>query len=622
MATAAWQQARPPIKTVPMPASPAAQTISIGDALAQIRANLRANPALALHQAQMVREAVPQLAEAHRLEARALIALGREDEAQRAELAAISASVHDPELMEAGAALAANDLPRAEPILRNRLKAVPHDVAAIRMLAEIAGRLGRYRDAENLLRRAVELAPAFHAARSNLATVLHRQNRTEEALAELDVLMAQDADNPTHFNLKAAALGRIGEYEEAAALYRAVLAQVPEQPKVWMSQGHVLKTLGQRDESIAAYREAIRIAPHLGEAWWSLANMKTVRFTDADLAAMEGALGEARLSIEDRFHLEFALGKAEEDRIADDPRRAEKAFGHYLRANATRRQLLDHDPDEIHQQVARHKALFTCEFIESRAGQGHDAPDPIFILGMPRAGSTLIEQILSSHSMVEGTMELPDIPALAARVGREGGGYPRALADLDADAVAAIGRDYIARTRVQRKSEKPLFIDKLPNNWVHAGFIHLILPNAKIIDARRHPLDCCFSNFKQHFARGQSFSYDLADMGRYYADYVDLMAHFDAVMPGRVIRVIHEELVEDQETVTRRLLDALGLPFEEACLRFWENDRAVRTASSEQVRRPINRDGVDQWKRFDPWLGELRTALGDVLDAYPAAPAR
>ena len=264
--------------------------------------------------------------------------------------------------------------------------------------------------------------------------------------------------------------------------------------------------------------------------------------------------------------------------------------------------------------------MCTPDFFAARTGAGSVAPDPIFILGMPRAGSTLIEQILASHSLVEGTMELPDIPALAARTGRDGGGYPQALAALDPAALADLGAQYCERTRIQRKTDKPFFIDKLPNNWVHVGFIHLILPNAKIIDARRHPLDCCFSNFKQHFARGQGFSYGLADMGAYYADYVDLMAHFDDVLPGKVIRIFHEAMVEHQEAQSRALLDALGLPFEGACLRFWENDRAVRTASSEQVRRPINRDGMDAWKPFEPWLGPLKDALGDELTAYPAVP--
>ncbi|HEY0027996.1 MAG TPA: sulfotransferase [Allosphingosinicella sp.] len=522
--------------------------------------------------------------------------------------------------MEAGAALAGGRLAEAEAALRPHLKEKPTDVAAIRMMAELAARLGRLGDSENLLRRALELAPAYHAARANLATVLHRQGKPMEAVAVLDRLLGDDPDNPSHQNLKAASLGRIGSYEEALALYEQVLARVPAQAKVWMSYGHVLKTVGRREDSVAAYRRALAEAPALGEAYWSLANLKTVRLGPEDIAAMEAGLARPEVTAEDRFHFHFALGKA-----LEDAGEAERAFGHYAQGNRLRREGIDHDPDEISAHVRRSQALFTPAFFAERAGSGSPAPDPIFILGMPRAGSTLIEQILASHPLVEGTMELPDIPALVKRLsGRKLRGepslYPDCLADLPPEELRALGEEYLDRTQVQRKTDRPFFIDKMPNNWAHAGFIHLILPNARIVDARRHPLDCCFSNFKQHFARGQAFSYDQAELGRYYADYVRLMAHFDAVLPGRMHRVIHEQLVEEPEAEIRRLLDALGLPFDAACLRFHENDRAVRTASSEQVRRPINREGFDQWRPFEAWLGPLKQALGPVLDCYPATP--
>jgi len=554
-------------------------------------------------------------AERQRRLGRALRAQGDMVGAERAELAAITAATRDPMLLAAAAALLANDLPAAERILRPRLKDNPFDVAAIRMMAELAGRLERYRDSEALLRRALELAPAFHAARANLATVLHRQNRPAEAMAELEALHAVDPGNPSHANLKAAVLGKVGEYDEALALYETVLHQAPHQPRIWMSYGHVLKTVGRQADSVAAYRRAIALRPGLGEVWWSLANLKTVHFDAGDLAAMQGALAADGLSAEDRFHLDFALGKALED--AGDPA---AAFAHYAAGNARRRAQLDYRAEDISRQVARSKALLTPDFFAARRDFGCPAPDPIFILGMPRSGSTLIEQILSSHPLIEGTQELPDIPALAARTAGDGIGYPRSLEGLDAAAARALGAEYLERTRIQRKTDRPFFIDKLPNNWLHAGFITLILPNAKIIDARRHPLDCCFSNFKQHFARGQSFSYALDDMGQYYADYVDLMRHFDAVLPGAVHRVIHERLLDETEAEVRRMLDHLGLDFDPACLRFWENDRAVRTASSEQVRRPITRSGVGQWRSFDAWLGPLKDALGPVLEAYPAVP--
>ncbi|HYD36407.1 MAG TPA: sulfotransferase [Allosphingosinicella sp.] len=534
---------------------------------------------------------------------------------------ALAASVRDPRLMEAGLALVEGRLAVAERLLRPHLKEKPTDIAAIRMMAELAGRLGRYGDAETLLRRALELAPGFTAARANLATVLYRQNRPAEAIAILDTLLDGEPANPAHQNLKAAALGRIGGYEEALALYAAVLDRFPDQPKVWMSYGHVLKTVGRQADSVAAYRQAIAAAPALGEAWWSLANLKTVELGAADVAAMEGALERPGLAEEDRFHLHFALGKA-----LEDAGETARAFAHYAEGNRLRRAALAYDPDEIDRHVERGVALFTPAFFAAREGRGCEARDPIFILGMPRAGSTLIEQILASHSQVEGTMELPDMPALAKRLGgrrlkSEATAYPESLAALSAAELEALGEDYLERTRIQRKTGKPLFVDKLPNNWAHVGLIHLILPNARIIDARRHPLGCCFSNFKQHFARGQGFSYDLAELGRYYRAYVELMRHFDAVLPGRIHRVIYERLVEDPEGEVRRLLDHLGLPFEESCLRFHENERAVRTASSEQVRRPINREGLDQWRAFEPWLGPLKEALGPVLDAYPDAPA-
>jgi cytochrome c-type biogenesis protein CcmH/NrfG len=514
----------------------------------------------------------------------------------------------NPHLIEAAIALNENRLHDAEPILKAHLKQDPFDVAAIRMLAELAGRINRYKDAENLLRRAVDLAPNFLAARSNLATVLYRQNRPADALAELDQLIAIDPDNAVNANLKAAAHSRIGDYAEAIALYKNVLKTYGNHPKIWMSYGHVLKTVGRQSDSIKAYRNAIKIAPHLGEVWWSLANLKTFRFSEDDIATMQNQLERSDLSDEDRFHLDFALGSAFEA-----GRDAATAFAHYARGNALRRDALDYDPDETRRHVAKTKTMFTSAFYEARAGQGCPTADPIFIVGMPRAGSTLIEQILSSHSMIEGTMELPDMPLIAAR--------EKDIATLNADQLRRVGEEFMDRTRIQRKTDRPFFIDKLPNNWAHVGLIKTILPNAKIIDARRHPLGCCFSNFKQHFARGQSFSYSLSDMGLYYAHYVDLMAHFDAVLPGQIHRVIYEQMVEDQERETRAILDFLGVPFEEACLRFYENDRAVRTASSEQVRQPIFKQGTAAWQAFDPWLGPLKTALGPALDAYPLAPA-
>jgi hypothetical protein len=373
----------------------------------------------------------------------------------------------------------------------------------------------------------------------------------------------------------------------------------------------MLKTVGRQKDGIDAYRKAIELKPELGEAWWSLANLKTIRFDDADIAAMTAALGTPGLSQQDRLHLDFALGKA-----MHDAGRTEQAFSHYASGNALRRQQNPYDISQLTRRVNRSIETFTRELLSSHGGS--DAADPIFIVGMPRAGSTLVEQILSSHSLVEGTSELPDIPAIA---GEGTNDYVARTAKMTADQRRQAGEAYLKRASVQRRTNRPFFIDKLPNNWVFVPFIQLILPNAKIIDARRHPLGCCFSNFRQHFARGQDFAYDLDDLGRYYSDYVRLMAHVDAVMPGRVHRVIYERMVDDTETEIRALLDYCGLEFESACLTFHETERAVRTASSEQVRQPIYRDATDEWQRYEAHLDPLKLALGPVVEAYPNVPA-
>ncbi len=593
---------------------------TLAEALRHAALQLRDDAGRAALEAQAILRAAPGNADAYRLLGAALRRTGDDDGAERAELDAIAASVSDSDLIRAAEALLDNDLPVAERILRPHLKRRPSDVAAIRMLAELAGRLGRLADAETLLRRALTLAPAFGPARANLATALYRQNRPAEAIAELERLQAHDGDNVVHQNLKAAALGRIGSYEEAIGIYEQLLAKVPDQPKVWMSYGHALKTVGRQQDGVAAYRRALALSPTLGEAWWSLANLKTLAFDDVDLAAMSDAITTADLVRDDRLHLHFALGRAFEER-GDFA----ASFGHYAEGNRLRTETIAYDPDDLSAFVARAQLFFTAALFAERDGWGCAAPDPIFILGMPRAGSTLIEQILASHSAIEGTMELPDIPALARRLGGGKPGsdvsaYPECLGAMSAAELRALGEDYLERTRIQRKTDRPFFIDKMPNNWAHVGLIRLILPNAKIIDARRHPLDCCLSNFKQHYARGQGFSYSLAGMGHYYADYVALMTHFDAVLDPPPHRVVHEALVDDPEGEIRRLLAYLGLAFEPACLSFHENRRAVRTASSEQVRKPISRDGLGQWQAYDPWLEPLREALGPVLDAYPGAP--
>ena len=563
----------------------------------------------------------PTLADAWRALGDELLAVGDAVAAGEAYAQQIQASVHDPRLMQAATALCDNRLAVAERLLKTHIASAPSDVAAIRMLGEVAARLGRSEDAETLLARCVALAPSFVAARHNYATVLHRQGKSGEALAQIDYLLHHDPASPTYLNLRAAILARIGDFDSALPLFEAVLAQYPDHAKIWMSYGHALKTAGRVDDSIGAYRRSLAIAPGFGEVYWSLANLKTFRFAQADIDAMQAALRRDDLAAEDRYHLHYALGKAHEDAAS-----YAESFRHYDEGARLRRLDFRYDADAKTAAMRRTKAFFSADVFEARAGMGASAADPIFIVGLPRAGSTLIEQILSSHSSVEGTMELPDIGAIVRKIGEPKGRaqtskYPEALAEMSAADLSALGESYLESTRVQRRTDRPFFIDKMPNNFQHVGLIQLILPNAKIIDARRHPMGNCFSAFKQHFARGQHFSYSLEDLGRYYADYVELMAHFDAVLPGRVHRVIYERMVENTEAEVRRLLDYCGLPFEENCLRFHQNDRAVRTPSSEQVRQPIFADAIAHWRHYEPWLGPLRKALGPALDAYPEPPS-
>jgi len=562
----------------------------------------------------------PDIGDAWRMLGDHLTAVGDVEGADAAYANHVRSSIRDPRLLEPAAALYDGRIAVAEALLREHLKSFPTDVAAIRMLAEVAGRLGRYADAEALLTRCLELAPGFAAARHNYALVLHREGKSAAALTEIEKLLVSEPRNPGYRALLGAILSRLGEYERSIDVYEQLLADYPRQHKVWLSYGHSLKTAGRTPQSVAAYRRGIELQPGFGEAYWSLANLKTFRFTTQDVAEMEAQIGAKELPDAERMQFHFALGKAYED--AGD---AQRSFEHYLAGNRLRRATVGYDPEDTSRHVRRSKQLLDREFFAARSGAGAPAADPIFVVGLPRSGSTLVEQILSSHSAVEGTMELPDLLAIARELGGDRGRgaisrYLELLPSLDATALRGLGERYLAQTRVHRKSTRPFFIDKMPNNWAHVGLIHLILPNARIVDARRHPMSCGFSLFKQHFARGQNFSYDLADIGRYYRDYVELMAHFDEVLPGRVHRVIYEDMVDDTESAVRQLLAHCGLPFEERCLRFHENERAVRTASSEQVRRPIYRDSVEQWRHYETWLAPLAEALGPVVESYPCPP--
>jgi predicted Zn-dependent protease len=555
-----------------------------------------------------------------------LDAAGESARADQARAAYLGTAVHDPRLRSAAAALRANALDRAEGLLRAHITEHDTDVAALRMLAEVGTRLRRYRDAQTLLERCLELAPSFRPAQHQLAVVLFRLARAQEARVIVERLLQEEPSNLGYLSLMAAICAHLGDTADSIDVYERILSRVPGNPKIWLSLGHALKSAGRFEDCVQAYRRSIELEPRFGEAYWSLANLKTYKIPESDFGQMERTLQDPSLPDEDRLHFDFALGKALEDR-----QRYEDSFQRYSEGARIRHRLHHYRPEETASYVRRCKEQLTVDFFARRAGGGSGAADPIFIVGMPRSGSTLLEQILSSHSRVEGTMELANIPSYARELGEragnaEGGGaqgiggYPEILAQLMDEERQAFGERFLAETRVQRKSTAPFFIDKLPNNFLHVGLIHLILPNARIIDARRHPMACCFSNFKQHFARGQNFSYSLEDVGRFYRDYVELMAHFDRVLPGRIHRVIYEQMIEDPDREVRRLVEYCGLDFEDSCLRFYENERAVRTASSEQVRQPIFRSGVDHWLNFEPWLGPLKEALGPVLDHYPAVP--
>ena len=552
------------------------------------------------------------IGDAWRLIADHLLALGDPSGADAAYANYLIVSTRDPRLAAPATALLNNRVMEAEELLRAHLTQNPTDVVAIRMQADVAVRLRRSAIAEQMLAYCLELAPDYTAARHDYALVLHRLNKHAESIAQVDQLLDAEPKNPSYLNLKAAALTRLGDHAQASDVYQAILAGYPDNANVWISLGHTLRTTGRRDDAIAAYRRAIGLAPGLGEAWWALANIKTLRFSDDDVTAMRKQVARADINDLDRVQLRFALGKAHEDAAE-----YAESFRQYAEGNRLRRTTSGYDAGTITGLVQRSHATFTREFFAERTGWGAAAPDPVFVIGLPRSGSTLVEQILASHPAVEGTMELLNVVALAwsltaSRKDAAIKAYPDLLATLGADEFRALGERYLEETRVYRKTAASFFIDKLPNNWEHVGLIHLMLPNAKIIDVRRDAMGCCFSCFKQHFASGQDFACDLRDLGRYYRDYVDLMAHFDAVLPGRIHRVDYAALVEDTETVVRGLLDYCGLPFEAACLRFYENERAVRTPSSEQVRSPIYRDALDQWRHYEPWLGPLKDALGPL----------
>jgi tetratricopeptide (TPR) repeat protein len=524
----------------------------------------------------------------------------------------------DQHLAEAHVALANHRLDAAEALLRRHLTRDSQDPAALRMLAEIAAQRENYVEAERLYALCLKIAPGYSRARFDLARTLHMQQKAHPMLPLLERLLCLEPDNLQYRSLQASAFGLLGENERSLKILEALIEEFPRNEMLRTHHGNVLRTGGRPEEAIAAYRKGVEIRPGYGEAWFCLSNLKTFRFTDPEIDMMRVQADKSDLSDEDRLQLEFALGKALEDRGEFGG-----SFEHYVRGNALRRRAVLYEADANDRFVQSLQKMYTADFFTARAASGCDAPDPIFIVGLPRSGSTLLEQILASHSAVEGTRELPDIPGFALELGiLEVGGkpseFPLRVARLSPAELKALGQRYLDQSRPNRLRGTPYFIDKMPTNFLHVGLIHLLLPNARIIDARRSPLACCFSNFKQHFQAGVWFSYNLNDIGRFYRSYVQLMTHYDSVLPGRVHRVSYELLVSDLEGEVRKLLEYCGLPFEEQCLRFHETRRVVQTASSEQVRRPLFAEGVDQWRNFEPWLGELKQALGDVVQQQPA----
>ncbi len=516
------------------------------------------------------------------------------------ELVSVTSMMHEGRLL------------KAERLCRNYLQSNPHHPEAMRLLAQLGMRLGVLDDAEFLLESCLEFNPENIYAHFDYVEVLHKRQKYQQALEEAEKLRSKQPGNPSFESAWANACMAVGKYDEALNAYEALLKKLPDNENIHLMRGHAFKTIGRQDDAIQSYQSAIKAREAFGDPYWSLANLKTFQFDAATIARMQAVMEQPGVSTQDQYHLAFALGKAFED-----SGQAENAFQYYAEGNALKKAELRYDGQRMHDEMAEQKQVFTQQLLDSAKPSGHPAPDPIFIVGLPRAGSTLLEQILASHSQVDGTFELPNILATAHRLnGRrrvnEPARYPKIVAELSDEQLHELGAQYMESTQVHRQGA-PFFLDKMPNNFRHIGLIHRILPNARIIDARRHPMACCFSGYKQLFAEGQEFTYSLQDIGNYCRDYVDLMDHWEQVLPGKVLRVRYENVVADLETQVRRILDYLKLDFESECLEFHRTDRSVRTASSEQVRQPIYQSGLEQWRTFEPWLGPLKQALGDAL---------
>ena len=581
-------------------------------ALKQARQLLASDPEAAARQARQLLKANPEDPVLLRLLGAGLRRIGEEDEARAVEKQAIDASTRSPGHREAARAVAAGDKARAVAILEALIARDENDVVALVMLGLQLSVDAKYQPAEALLRKAVAAAPGDPAARMALAEHLHRAKRAADALEELGPLGTENRDSQS---LRASILRDLGRQEEEVAVLQELAEADPGMPNYRIRLGHAYRTLGRTDDAIAAYRSVIAQSPHEGTSWWSLANLKTMKFSDAEIAQMESGLTNPQSPLTNRIRLSFALGKAFEDRGEPD-----EAFRHYAEGNRLRMTIATYRPEKLTHWVEDAAATYSDAFFRDRAGWGFPAPDPVFVVGLQRSGSTLVEQILDSHPQIEGTAELTELPTIIREQSdiahRRNLTFDEHLRRMSADDLRALGEEYLRRARHFRLTDKPFFTDKMPVNWLYVGIIRLILPNAKIIDARRHPLACCFANWKQLYGKGLEHTYSMEHMGRYYADYARLLRLVDALQPGKIHRVIYERMVEDTEGEVRRLLDYLGLPFDEACLNFHSNERSVRTISAEQVRRPINREGLDRWKPYEQWLGPMKEALGTALEEW------
>jgi len=526
-------------------------------------------------------------------------------------------SIQDLKMLEQVNALGPEQADAAEEVLREYLNICSTDPLALHMLGQMYMRATQFESAESVFKRALDIVPTFRSVRLDYISALRQQLKYVEESQQLDVLLGEEPDNLEFRCLKAVALSTSGQARDGVQYGHELVTSNPDQPRVWLAYAQTLRVVGRQRDCIAAYRKALEFDPRLGEAWWALSNLKTFRFDAPDMHAMRVELARSDTTEDNREFLHFALGKALED-VGE----YQEAFRQYTQGNALIRARYPYNIEDVSASVAHEKRRFTRQFFADRGSRGCQSPDPIFIVGLPRSGSTLVEQILASHSAVEALGELPSLTAVLRKLqaGRPDEESEFDPAALDDEAFKTLGSEYLEHCRGYRKLERRYFTDKMPSNFHHLGFICATLPKAKIVDVRRHPLACCFSNFKQIFPFRQGPSYDLADIGRYYRAYVELMAHFDHVLPGRIHRVIYEDLVRDPEAEIRRFLDYCGLPFEEASLHFYETNRGIRTISSEQVRRPIYTDSVGQWRHFEPWLGPLKAALGPVLELYPAAP--